>query len=113
MIYVDTKKTIGEKRANMKALLLSNTFRVFLFVFILVFGVLYVVNLSTMSTKGYDMTALQKQITGLERENQKLEIKIAKYSSMQSIQERLDGMEMVSADNVEYATIMGTAVARR
>lgn len=112
-MYIDMQKTLGEKRMIMKRLLLSNTFRVCLIVFVLFFGVLHVVNLSTMSTKGYDMTELQKQITMLERENQKLEIKIAKYSSMQSIQERLDGMKMVSADNIEYSTIIGTAVARR
>ena len=113
MMYINTQKTIGEKRMMMKRLLLSNTFRVCLFVFVVVFGVLHIINLSTMSTKGYDMTKLQKQITSLERENQKLEFKIAKYSSMQSIKERLDNMDMVVADNVEYATVMGTAVARR
>jgi cell division protein FtsL len=112
-MYIDTQQTFGEKRMLIKRLLLSNTFRVCLSVFILVFGVLHVINLSTMSTKGYDMTKLQKQITSLERENQKLEFKIAKYSSMQSIQERLNNMDMVVADNVEYVTIMGTTVARR
>lgn len=97
----------------MKRLFLSNVFRVCLSVFIVVFGVLYVINLSTMSTKGYDITDLQKKIISLERENQKLEIKIAKNSSMRSIQEKLDNMDMVVAENIEYATIMGTVVARR
>lgn len=112
-MYIDMQKTLGEKRMMMKRLLLSNAFRICLCVFILVFGVLHVINLSTMSTKGYDMTELQKKITMLERENQKLEFKIAKHSSMQSIQERLGDMKMVSADNIEYATLIGTAVARR
>lgn len=113
MIYIDTQQTLGEKRTILKHLLLSNTFRVCLSVFILFFGILHVISLSAMSTKGYDMTKLQKQITSLERENQKLEFKIAKYSSMQNIQERLNNMEMVVAENVEYATILGTTVARR
>lgn len=112
-MYIETQQTLGEKRTMLKHLLLSNTFRICLSLFVVVFGVLHVINLSTMSTKGYDMTKLQKQITSLERENQKLEFKIAKYSSIQSIQERLDKMDMVAADNVEYAMIIGTSVARR
>lgn len=112
-MYIAMQKTIGEKRIGARRLFLNKAFRVFLSVFILVFGVLHVINLSTMSTKGYDMTALQKQITGLGRENQKLEFKIAKHSSMQNIQERLDSMNMVVVENVEYATLIGTVVARR
>ena len=113
MIYVDTKQTLGEKRMIIKRVFLSSTFRVCLSIFVVIFGVLHVINLSTMSTKGYDMTELQKKITILEREGQKLEFKIAKYSSIQSIQERLDSMDMVVAENVEYATIMGSTVALR
>lgn len=112
-MYISTQQTLGEKTMMMKHLFLSQTFRVFLLVFILFFGLLHVINLSNMSTKGYDMTELQKTITALERENQKLDFKIAKFSSMQSIQERLSGIGMVAAENVEYATIMSSAVARR
>ena len=113
MIYIDTQKTLGEKRVFIKHLLLSKAFKVCLSMLILAFTVLHVINLSAMSIKGYDLMALQKQITSLERENQKLEFKIAKYSSMQNIQERLDNMNMVAAENVEYVALMGTVVARR
>jgi len=97
----------------MKRLFLNNTFRMVLAVFVFAFGILYVVNISSISTKGYDMTDLQKQITELERENQKLDFKIAKYSSMQSIQDRMKDMDLVAAENIEYATIIGNTVALR
>ncbi len=96
-----------------KRLMLSGTFRIALSVLIVFLGVLNIVNLSSLSTKGYDISDLQKQITSLERENQKLEFNIARHGSMQSIQERLKNMDMIAADNVEYATIVGNTVARR
>jgi cell division protein FtsL len=105
--------TIREKHLAMKRVFLSNTFRVALAVFVLTFGVLYVVCTSSISTKGYDITDMEKQITNLKRENQKLEFKIAQHRSMQSIQERLEGMDLVSADNIQYKTIIDTTVARR
>jgi cell division protein FtsL len=112
-MYKDKKQTMREKKKAMKRLILSNTFRVILAVFVFSFGVLYVVNTSSISTKGYDMSDLEKQITSLERENQRLEFKIANYSSMQSIQERLKDMDLVTAENIEYAVIVGSEVARR
>ena len=112
-MYMDKKQTIREKRMIMKRLVLSNYFRYGFAIFIFFFSVSHIINLSVMSTKGYDITDLQKQITVLERENQKLEFKIAKNSSMSSIQERMNGMNMVAADKVEYMTITGSVMARR
>lgn len=111
--HIHTGKTIREKHLAMKKMFLSNAFRVFLAVFVLAFGVLYVVYTSSISTKGYDITDMQKQITNLKRENQKLEFKIAQHRSMQSIQERLEGMDLVSAENIEYKTIVESTVVRR
>jgi hypothetical protein len=112
-MYIDKKPTIREKELAMKRIILSTSFRVILSVSFLFFGILYVANISSMSTKGYDITDLKKQITGLERDNQKLEFHIATYRSMQSIQDRLSGTDLVAADNIEYMTIAGHAMARR
>ena len=111
--YKDKKQTMREKKMAMKRLFLNNTFRLVLAVFVLFFGVLNIVKTSSISTKGYDMTDLQKQITSLERENQRLDFKIAKQGSMQNIQDRLKDMDLVLADDIEYETIVGTVVARR
>jgi len=56
---------------------------------------------------------LQKKIAELEKENQKLDFKVAKSGSMQSIQDRLGQLNLVAADNVEYAILVGSSVARR
>ena len=111
--YKNKNQTMREKRMAVRQWLVSTTFRGVLLTVIAVFGVMYVAQTSSASTKGYDMRDLEKQIQSLEHETQRLEFEIATHRSMQSIQTRLAGLNMVSADNVEYATLVGTAVAMR
>jgi len=80
---------------------------------IILFGVLYVIQTSAISTAGYDIRDLERQKVELQRENQRIEYDIAKYRSMESIQARLAGMNMVPANDVQYVAMVGTAVARR
>lgn len=111
--YTNKYKTMRERRLAVKEWMLSTTFRAVLLSVIAVFGILYVVQTSSASTTGYDMRDLERQIQSLEQENQKLEFEIATHRSMQSIQNRLVSLNMVEANNVEYATLVGTAVAMR
>jgi cell division protein FtsL len=107
------KQTMREKKQAVKRMLLSTSFRVFLTVLVSSFSVLYVAQTSSVSTKGYDINDLQREITQLQRENQKLDFQIAQYRSMQSIKDRLEQMDLVIADNIEYVTLVGNSVARR
>lgn len=111
--YKNKKQTMRERKLAMKQWLLSKTFRVGLIVVVATFGMVYVVQTSAMSTKGYDINTLQKIVRGLEQENQLLEVDIAQYRSMQYIQSQLQGMNLVAADTVTYITPAGTTVARR
>lgn len=79
----------------------------------IVFGVMYIVQTNSISTKGYEMSDLEDQITLLERENQRLEFQIASNKSMKSIQARLSGTELVVADSYQYGSLVGTAIAMR
>ena len=74
---------------------------------------MFVIQISSVSTKGFEISNIEKKVQKLERENRKLEVHIAEYRSMKSIQTRLDGMDMVVADNIHYFTPMDNAVARR
>ena len=107
------KQTMREKRLAIKKLFMNTTFRVGLSVLIGVFGIMYVAQTSSVSTKGYDINDLQRKITNLERENDRLGYQIAQNRSMQSIQARLAGMDLVAADDVEYTTLVGSTVALR
>ena len=59
------------------------------------------------------MSDLERAIASLERETRSLDVQIAQYISMESIQERLLGMNMVPVSEISYAAPAGTAVARR
>ena len=111
--YQTKHQTMRQKRLAVKQWLIGTTFRCVLLTSVAVFGIMYVVQTSSISTKGYEINDLEGQIQVLEQENQKLEFEIATHRSMKSIQERLDGLGLVMADRVDYATLVGTAVARR
>lgn len=73
----------------------------------------YIVNISAISARGYDLAALEGDIEELERENQRLQFEIAKHQSMASIESRLPDLQLVAADHVQYLDAGATIVARR
>lgn len=113
MITYQPKQTRREKKLELKRMLLSSSFRAGLIVFVSVFGILYVMQTTEVSTKGYVINDLEKQVHLLKQETRKLEVEIAKNSSMQSIQSRLINTDLVSIAQVEYITPIGNAVAVR
>lgn len=102
-----------EKKQKLVHFMVSASFRFSLMVFIVVFGFLYIWQVNSVSTKGYEISDLEQKIKELEQENRKLDVHIAEYSSMQSIQTRLANANLVPADTVEYITLVGTEVAQR
>lgn len=111
--YKNKKQTLRQKKLALRKLIFSASFRVVLLSVIVFFGILYIVQMSSVSTKGFVISDLQKEVQLLEQETQQLNVKIAQYRSMNSIQERLKDMNLVSVNTVEYVTPVGTAVARR
>ena len=107
-------QTLRQKRQAVRQWLLGTTFRAVLLTVVLMFGFMYVVKTSSLSTKGYEISDLERQIQILEQSNQRLELEIASHRSMNSIQRRLASLNMVEAGgNVEYITLSGSAVAMR
>lgn len=111
--YLKRKTTLREKKQKVTHVMVSTTFRLSLVGFIVVFGALYIWQTNTVSTKGYAISELEQQIKQLEHENRRLDVRIAEYSSMKSIEQRLGQISLVPADSVEYVSIAGTAVAKR
>ncbi len=111
--YLKKKPTLRQKRLAVQRWFVSTTCRAFLLGCILVFGVLYLFKVNTVSTQGFVISDLEGQIIELERENKRLDVKIASNRSMKSVEERLQGMEFVAAGDMQYVTPVGTAVALR
>lgn len=105
--------TMREQKFAVQALLVSTSFRIFLIAFALIVGVLYVIQTTGVSTRGYEISDLERRLTELERETKKLDVQIAEHRSMQSIEHRLAKLNMVPADKMVYVTGGAAAVAKR
>ncbi|MBU0597004.1 hypothetical protein KJ641_02540 [Patescibacteria group bacterium] len=111
--YQNKQETRRERKLAVKKWMVSTSFRVSLLVMIGIFGLLYIIQMSSVSTKGFTISELQQDIQSLENETRALSVQIAEHRSMASIQDRLSGMNLVAAGNIEYVTPVGTEVARR
>lgn len=109
----NTKQTLRDKRDAVKQLLISTTFRASLLLIAVVLLVLDVMQVSAVSTKGYDISEYEHQIEVLQQENERLEFQIATSRSMQSIESRMAALQLVDAEYPQFTRIMETAVARR
>lgn len=111
--YIEKKQTLREKKEALNKLLFSTSFRMSVGIFVLVFGVLYILKTTSVSTKGYIISDLEKQVATLEYENRKMDVEVAKLKSMQSLQERIASTDLVAVANVDYLNVLDGAVARR
>ncbi len=102
-----------KRTREVPAFLSSHRFRIALTVVTFVLLVFYVARLSTVSVKGYDISALQKQVKSLQDDDNKLQFEIAKHGSMQSIQDRLKNVQFVPAEKPEFASLVPPVVAVR
>lgn len=105
--------TLRQRKMAWREMFLSSTCKYAVMVFIVLFGVLYVLQTSSISAKGFAMSDLEEQIQILENDNQKVEFEIATHRSMKSIEERLKTMNLVNADNVQYVSFVGNALTMR
>ena len=62
----------------------------------------YVVQISQTAVSGYEIHSLEKEVSALNRDTQDLSVKVAEYSSLNSIRQRLSDIRMVPAKNVNY-----------
>lgn len=113
MTHTDKKQTKRSERLAFERIIRGTKFRVVLVSGILLFGVLYIGQTSSVSTKGFVISDLQRQIQQVERENQSLHVQIATHTSMNTIQQRLADKGYIDAGQPTYITPVGTAVVRR
>ncbi len=65
-------------------------------------GVGYMIEINSVSTKGYAIRDLENKIDELKESNEKKEIKIAKMQSMQEIQNKVSKLGMVNIEKIDY-----------
>ncbi|OIO18669.1 MAG: hypothetical protein AUJ23_03220 [Candidatus Magasanikbacteria bacterium CG1_02_32_51] len=111
--YLEKKQTLREKKEDLNKLFLSTSFRISVGIFILIFGVLYILRTTSVSTKGYIISELEREVATLEYENRKMDVEVAKLKSMQSLQDRISKTDLVSVVDVDYLNILDGSVAVR
>lgn len=93
--------------------LVGREIRTGLIMFVMFLSVAYVLRVNSAATRGYEAHALEKQIVELNANLQSLNIKIASAGSMVNIEKRLEGMDLVEAENVvRYNASAVVAMAR-
>ncbi|HAZ28939.1 MAG TPA: hypothetical protein DCY48_04160 [Candidatus Magasanikbacteria bacterium] len=111
--YIRKKPTLRQKNLAMKQWLMSATVRVGLFLWVALFGVLYVIQTTAVSTKGFAISDLEQKKEELHIEVKKMEADIASHRSLQAVEARLQESDLVRAEAPQYITLGDTTVAQR
>lgn len=95
------------------SLLVNTKIKLFVFGLIpaLAFGYVYQIN--TVSTSGYIINTLEKNVAKMSIETQRLETEVAEHQSMVSIQKRLPELAMTAAQKIKFVNAAATPVAQR
>ncbi len=75
-------------------------------------GVVYLFQINSLSTKGYQMHLLEKEIATLQTSNDKLEMQTIEARSLRTLQGKINTLGLVSANDPVYlakASMVATA----
>lgn len=107
----DTDKTgIRKKTISSKINLGPVTLTIITIVLVCLLSLFYLSQIFTSSTKGYEMSDLEKRASGLREENRKLEIKAAELKSYKLLEEEAKKLNMVSPEKIIYISRYGGTV---
>ena len=102
-----------EQKQQARNYLVGATSRFVLLLLFVGLGITYVVQNSVISTKGYDIDSLRREVASLEKEDRQRQIQIAEYQSLQRVAAKVQELGMVPAGDVEYLHPVGSTVAKR
>lgn len=83
----------------------GKTARIVLSLVVVFCGVGYIFQVSSTAVSGYEINGLQNQSDDLKKEIQKLQVEIADYSSLNSVQKRATNLGMVAMGDIKYKTV--------
>ena len=105
------KRQKSQAKNIITAYLSKPSVRMMLLIFAISLSILDVIQVSAISTKGYDIGAYQQQIRELARENEELDFDIANHRSMKHISTRIQELSFVEADQIRYTAFANSNVA--
>jgi hypothetical protein len=78
---------------------------------VIVFGVMYLGQINSMATRGYELKALELKRAELSKANKELEVKAAQAQSTENILSKIEALNLVKVSNVSYISATSTSVA--
>lgn len=105
-IKTNTKKKI--KMISISTKILNVTLITLLFVF----SFAYLVQMNSLSTKGYQIKELESKISDLQQDSKDLELQVFELKSMDNIKSKVSQLNMVKVDKVEYLSPTPVALAK-
>lgn len=85
---------------------------VLLILFIILFGVLYIIQANSVATGGYKIQKHKNEISKLQSENQVFELRLFEMRSLDFLEQRIGDLNMVKTGRVEYLSPVSQVAAR-
>lgn len=104
---------LNSRRQQKSTSISWRTINVFLAGACLIVGVVYLVGMNDLTVKGFALKDLKSQTNLLEEENQDLQAKALTLQSYTALSPRLQGLNMVMADDVAYFSPKTPVVAKK
>lgn len=76
---------------------------------LVVFSIFYLIEINSMTTKGYEIKKFEKRITALKESEKKLELEAASLQSIQVIEESAQVLNLVPSAGMNYPSQNGYA----
>lgn len=107
VLAIPLNQTITQKgKFNFKILMFIGTL---LIISLLIF---YIFQVNSLAREKYLLETYYKKIAQLSDENEALEIKLVKESSLEKLNDYLEKENFIKADNISYIKILETWVAK-
>lgn len=115
-----TRHTINLARAKEKKEKTTKRFRfvalnlkVVIIGMVILTGFAYLVQVNKVSTTGFEIQELEQKAGELKKENAKLELEAARLESLNTIEERVQKLNLVSTEKVDYLEIPDSQLAQK
>lgn len=107
----ELKSKFYKQKFLQKYQLNSKSWIILLMVLITVSGLLYLFQINSLATQGYEIKDLEEKAAELREQNKKLQLAITDLRSTERINQAIKRLDMVEVARVEYLKANGTSVA--
>ncbi len=108
-LAISQSQTTNRKTRSESAVSMTHA-NLALLALIVIAGFMYLFQINTLGTRGYEIRQLEQKLKVLQAENKALEIQRSSLTSITKIQQDAEGMGMVPATDVIYIKHAGFAL---